>query len=117
VLTAVDFDDKLRVLADEIADIRADRHLAAKLCAGKSSVSQGEPELLFCLRRVPPKSPCSSNRHPHPPIALRATGPSLSRKRARDSWRDRDLMSRCLASSKAIDTSPRPPLGERVAEA
>ena len=52
VLSAIEFDDNARVIAGEIDDETAERHLSAKAQTIDLTAAQGGPEPLFRLRHV-----------------------------------------------------------------
>ena len=55
MLSSVDFDDEATLMADEVGDIGANRHLSAEFQTIELASADRAPELLFGLRLVAPK--------------------------------------------------------------
>ena len=69
VFGAVEFNDQLCAHADEIDDVIAQRHLAAKLDLVEPAISQKRPEKLFAMSLISaqiPRSLCRSRRFHQP---------------------------------------------------
>jgi hypothetical protein len=57
MLPAIEFDDQTMGDTRKIDDVRADRHLAAKLCAIYPTVAQRMPQFLLGSCLIAPQSP------------------------------------------------------------
>ena len=52
MLTAINFNNQLTILTDEICDVLSNRNLSAKLETLKAAITQGVPQFLFRISHV-----------------------------------------------------------------